>query len=151
MISIRERLYIETDGSCANCGFKDSRALSIHHIEKSKPKNEAYDNKILLCYNCHQTHGLGKGPSTEDLKKLKRQLIMKTLTPLGLNAMKEAYRKGLVVATPFLVNHLIELRYLEQVDTISSFSTDDGKVVDVDCTYSLTSEGRKLLDTWKLK
>ena len=45
-------LFLETDDSCALCGLKDTRALTIHHIEQSDPKNENYDNKLVLCHNC---------------------------------------------------------------------------------------------------
>lgn len=150
-----ERLYIETESACASCGFKDARALTVHHIEGDETKtgkNEAYDNKILLCHNCHQCHHQGKGPSTDELKALKKRLIVKTLTPHGLNAMKEAYRRSGVVATPFLVNHLVEMRYLKQDDILSSWDNEQGGEEGIiDALYSLTSEGRQLLEKWSLK
>jgi len=150
-----ERLYIETESSCANCGFKDIRALTIHHIEGDETKtakNEAYDNKILLCHNCHQCHHQGKGPFTNELKTLKKRLIIKTLTPHGLNAMKEACRRNRVLATPFLVNHLVELQYLKQDDIQSSWSDDQGREEGIiDAWYSLTPGGRQLLEKWSLK
>jgi len=152
MSSVEECLYLETDSSCANCGFRDNRALTIHHIDKAKSKNRAYDNLILLCHNCHHCLNENKGLSDEDIKVLKRRLIIKTLTQLGLNAMKEAYRKGCVVATPFLVNHLIELQYLKYADKISSFSDDEtNTIVDINAIYTLTEEGKRLLEKWNLK
>ncbi len=63
-----ELLYIETDGGCASCGLRDSRALTIHHLVQTKPKNENYDNKIILCHNCHQCHHQGKGPTLKELR-----------------------------------------------------------------------------------
>jgi hypothetical protein len=112
MACISELLLVETDGSCANCGLKSDRFLTEHHIEQSNPKNEDYDNRIVLCHNCHQCHHQAKGPSTDQLREIKKRLIVKTLTRSGLNALKEANRKGLVMAMPFLVNHLVEHGYL---------------------------------------
>lgn len=112
MATVEDLLQHETDGSCANCGFRDSRALTIHHLEQGDVKSEDYDNKLLLCHNCHQCHHQNKGPSKEELLSIKRRLIIKTLTRPGLNALKEAYRRSLVVAMPFLVNHLVEMGYI---------------------------------------
>lgn len=155
MVSIEEHLYLETDTSCASCGFKDTRALTIHHIEEDvtkKTKNDAYDNRILLCHNCHQCHHQGKGPSTRELKSLKKRLIIKTLTPHGLNAMKEAYRRSSVLAMPFLVNHLVELQYLKQGDILSSWGDEDGgEEAIINAWYSLTPAGKQLLEKWSLK
>ncbi|HDY87810.1 MAG TPA: HNH endonuclease [bacterium] len=154
MKSIKELLYIETEGSCANCGFKDNRALTIHHLKQSKPKNEAYDNKILLCHNCHHIHTTKKGLSDIELNSIKKRLIIKTLTRPGLNAMKEAYRHKSVYALPFLVNHLIEMGYLYLEVAQCSFTEDElseDKSYVGTGWYLLTQEGEKLLEKWRLK
>lgn len=66
--------------------------------------------------------------------------------------MKEAYRRSRVLATPFLVNHLVELQYLKQGDIQSSWSDDeDGQEGIIDAWYSLTPQGRQLLEKWSLK
>ena len=78
MAKIDDLLLIETDGSCANCGLKSDRALTVHHIEQSAPKNEDYDNKIILCHNCHQCHHQDKGPSAHEIKEIR--FIGKTST-----------------------------------------------------------------------
>jgi hypothetical protein len=142
-----ELLFVETDGSCAHCGIRDNRVLTIHHLKKSKPKDESYDNKLLLCHNCHQSHHQGKGPTTSDLYNIKRRLIIKTLSLPGLNALKEAYRKDLVVAMPFLVNHLIEYGYLSHEDDLMTYEND----VVIQAVYKISRNGKKLLDKWKLK
>ena len=149
-----ELLFLETDGACAYCGHKDSRALTMHHIQQSKPKNEDYDNKIVLCHNCHQCHHENKGPTTDELNEIKRRLIIKTLTRTGLNAMKYAYRRSVVVATPFLVNHLIEYRYLTEKEVLSNWiEVDDATEpnIIINATYTITTEGKALLDKWDLK
>lgn len=151
MSSIEERLYLETDSSCAHCGFRDQRALTTHHIDCDRSDREAYDNKIVLCHNCHQCHHQGKGPSCEELITLKKRLIIKTLTQPGLNAMKAANRRGTVIAIPFLVNHLQEFSYLSFEEECMTHVINGGpEQVTLGC-YSLTDAGRRLLDTWDLK
>lgn len=152
MADIKETLFLETEGACAYCGIKDNRVLTIHHIIQSKPKDESYDNRILLCHNCHSLYNKQKGPSLEDLTNIKRRLICKTLTQQGINALKEAYRKGFVVASPYLVNHLIEMQLLEYSDSLSSFEDDQTNVTaDIDAIYKLTDKGKKFIEKWNLK
>jgi len=149
-----ELLYQETDGACAYCGFKDSRVLTIHHLVQLTPKNEDYDNKLVLCHNCHQAYHENKGATAEELKAIKKRLIIKTLTRPGLNAMKEAYRRPVVVAMPFLVNHLIEFGYLTQGEMIrGEWQPDDPtkpRFV-IDAEYKITPDGEELLRKWNLK
>jgi hypothetical protein len=145
-----ELLFLETDGSCACCGYKDGRALTIHHLQQSTPKNEDYDNKLVLCHNCHQTHHQGKGPTADELVEIKRRLIIKTLTRAGLNAMKYAYRRSAVVAAPFLVNHLVEYGYLVQGNVISDWGETAEQSVVISAAYSITGEGGALLEKWRL-
>ena len=153
MAKTDDLLFIETDGACACCGTHDTRALTIHHIDQASPKDESYDNKIVLCHNCHQCHHDGKGPTEEELKEIKRRLIVKSLTQLGLNAMKQAYRKPYVVAMPFLVIHLLERQYLEFKEMLSGMredeSNEDNWLVET-AAYTLTSTGRALLKKWNL-
>ena len=127
--------------------------MTIHHIDQSTPKNEDYDNKLVLCHNCHQCHHEGKGATVEELKTIKRRLIIKTLTRPGVNALKYAYRKGAVCASPFLVNHLVEFSYLVQGQTISSWSTDSAPDEEIitDAEFMITPDGKKLLEKWGLK
>ena len=150
MTNVEEILFSETDGSCAYCGIKDYRVLTIHHIIQKEPKDESYDNKIVLCHNCHHMYHQKKGPSQDELCNIKKRLIYKTLTQQGINALKEAYRKGFVVASPYLVNHLIELRFLKYSGTISSFG-DEKQSVDVDVIYELTNEGKQFTEKWDIK
>ena len=146
-------VYIETEGACANCGLKEARALTIHHLDATEPKSELYDNKIVLCHNCHQCHHQGKGPTKNELNIIKARLIVKTLTRPGLNALKIAARKNGVSASPFMVNHLIEMRYLKHQQDVTTWSDDDSSIGDLVMTaiYEITSEGQKLLKKWKLK
>jgi len=153
MAKTDELLFMETDGACAVCGTRDTRALTTHHIDRASPKNESYDNKIVLCHNCHQCHHDGNGPTKRELKEIKRRLIIKSLTQVGLNALKQAYRKPYVVAMPFLVTHLLERRYLKYEEmrsgTRKEDSDDDNWLVET-ALYTLTPSGRALLKKWKL-
>ncbi|WP_156404472.1 HNH endonuclease [Curvibacter sp. PAE-UM] len=150
MSRTNDLLYIETEDSCANCGIRDVRALTIHHIEQVKPKNEAYDNKIVLCHNCHQCHHDGTGPSDKQLRDIKRRLIVKTLTRLGLNALKRANRHSMVAASPFTVDHLVEWGYLKHVEDLSSWGDESGEEFPLESIYKITDRGRELLQKWKL-
>ena len=146
-------LFLETDDACAYCGLKDTRALTIHHLEQSTPKNEDYDNKLVLCHNCHQCHHQNKGATVDELRTIKRRLIIKTLTQTGVNALKYAYRRNTVLAAPFLVSHLVEFGYLTQGETISSWSDDNtkGEEVVMEAAFTITPDGRTLLEKWGLK
>jgi hypothetical protein len=152
-------LFIESEDACANCGLRDVRALTVHHIEQQNPKNEAYDNKIVLCHNCHTCHHNGKGPTKADIEEIKARLIVKTLTRLGLNALKRAYRSNFVIAMPFTVDHLVEWGYLQHIEDLALWEDDEsepryldkGVQVASEASYSITDRGRALLDKWKLK
>ena len=65
-----------------------------------------------------------KVPTIQNLRDIKKRLIYETLTQYVINALKEAYRKGFVVAYPFLVNHLIEMGCLRYSDLIMTQSDD---------------------------
>jgi hypothetical protein len=149
MANIDEVLFSETDGSYAYCGIKDYRVLTVHHINQQEPKDESYDNKIVLCHNCHHLYHQNKGPSEDDMRIIKKRLIYKTLTQQGVNALKEAYRKGFVVASPYLVNHLVELRFLKHSHTITSYVSEEHEV-DIDAVYELTDEGKQFAQKWGL-
>lgn len=150
MPTTEDVLFNETEGSCAYCGIKDYRVLTVHHITQQEPKDDSYGNKIILCHNCHHMYHQNKGPSDADLRIIKKRLIYKTLTQQGINALKEAYRKGFVVAYPYLVNHLVELGLLRYIQTITSFS-DGHQSVDISASYELTDEGMQFTEKWQIK
>jgi DUF971 family protein len=148
---VEDRLYLEAENGCAICGSKDSRSLTIHHIEhdQEEPDN-SYDNLIVMCHNCHIPYHQARGVSKDQIVEIKRRLIIKTLTPFGLNALKVAYRKGFVVGTPFTLLQLVELGLIEKKELISSHTNDDGSEVDVDVGYQITEKGRSLFEKWEL-
>jgi len=79
MTDTEEMILSETDGSCAYCGIKDYRVLTIQHIIQRKPKDESYDNKIILCHNCHHLYHQGKGPcSCSDYQTLLLHMKLRT-------------------------------------------------------------------------
>ena len=150
MSKVDDLIQAETDGSCAYCGIRDQRVLTVHHINQRKPKDESYGNKILLCHNCHQLYHQKKGPSLNDLRAIKRRLIGKTLTKQGVNALKEAYRSGIVSASPYIVNHLVEMQLLKQVRPHFVHEVDEKKTVGT-AIYELTPGGKAFTEKWRLK
>jgi len=147
MATTDEILLSETDGACAYCGIKDYRILTTHHIIQETLKDESYDNKIILCHNCHHLYHEGKGPSLEDLKDIKKRLIYKTLTQQGVNALKVAYRDDFVQSAPYLVNHLIELHLLKFIQPLVTYENN----VVIEAVYGLTDRGKEFAEKWDLK
>ena len=90
-MKIKDRLYLEADDACAVCGIRGIQILTIHHIDRI-PSNNEYDNQIVLCRNCHNSHHQGKGLSTKQIKERKRHLIEKTLTTQRQNAFEKEER-----------------------------------------------------------
>ncbi len=147
-MNLKDRLYSETDDACAICGIRRLPALTIHHIDGNE-ENNTYDNRIVLCHNCHQLHHQSKapneGPSEEQIRDRKRHLILKTLTQYGLNAMKIAARNNFgVVAMPFLLYHLVELGYLTKEEEQMGYGDQENAT----SRFAITEEGRKLLRKW---
>jgi len=148
MANSEEMLLQETDGSCAYCGIKDYRVLTTHHIVQQEPKDESYDNKLLLCHNCHHLYHQDKGPSLEDLKNIKKRLISKMLTQQGINALKTSYRKDFVFAPPYLINHLIELNLMNLKEANVTYDSPDQVIQGI---YELTEKGRNFCEKWDYK
>jgi len=147
-VLVKEYLRLETDNACAICGCRETRALTIHHIDGNK-KNNAYDNRIILCYNCHQRHNNTKSDITDkQIKDRKRRLITKTLSQWGMNALKLAQRRGHVVGAPFLLSHVVDLGFLKLDHEMEVYSAEGEKDVEVTCQYSITEKGKALLDHW---
>lgn len=140
---IKEILYLETDNSCAYCGIKQNANLTIHHLDGNR-SNNAYDNQIVLCHNCHHRLNENKGISEGDIRERKKNLIRKTITQYGVNALKIAYRKeGKVIAIPFLLYHLVEMGYFTQKD---SMMLSDGILAL--SYFEITKKGKELYQKW---
>jgi len=137
-------IYVETDDSCAICGAKGIDILSEHHIDSNRTNNE-YDNLIVLCHNCHHKITNNKGLSKEKIIDRKRHLIHKTITTYGLNAMKIAKRNNFgVIAMPFLLYHLVDLRYMSKEEDQMGY----GAQHDATARFAITEEGKTILDKW---
>ncbi len=144
-MTTEERLFLETDDSCAFCREPEKENLTIHHIDGNKD-NSAYDNQIVLCHNCHQRYHQKKTITLEDIKEKKKLLIIRTLTQYGVNALKIAYRKkGRIVAAPFLLYHLVDMGFFKEKEY--QMSDDD---IDILVNFEMTEEGRKLYKRWFL-
>jgi hypothetical protein len=80
--------------------------------------------------------------------------MTKTLTIPGLNALKQAYRRGQVIAMPFLINHLIEQQYLEYKEPVVVLLRAGQNAEDFEgstAVYTITTRGRQFLEKWALK
>lgn len=136
-----DRLRQEASNACALCGYKEYKSLTTHHIDGDNTHTD-YENEIILCYNCHSKHH--QHPeylTTEEIRDCKRQLILKTVTQYGLNALKLAKRQAEgFIAMPFLVWHLVDLGYIEPKEPHSSY----GKV-DISQRFILTAKGQNIL------
>ena len=154
MARMDDVLYQEVDDSCALCGIRGDVNLTIHHIDQDPHHNE-YDNKIVLCHNCHTRFHDKKGITEDDIRDRKRHLIVKTLTTFGVNALKIASRHSDgVVAYPFLMFHLIDLGYAQKEETVMDYgvgfaSTDQSqKPFGTIMRFSITESGRALVKKW---
>ncbi len=136
-----DRLFVETDDSCALCGVRDTQCLTIHHIDEDH-LNNAYENMVVLCYNCHQRYHDNRGISLEDIEQRKRHLIQKTVTVYGMSAMKIAERNNFgVVALPFLLYHLVGLGYMTKEEAQMGY----GGQKDATARFAITDKGSDVL------
>jgi hypothetical protein len=140
-MKLDDRLYTETDDTCAICGLRGISVLTIHHIDGNRGNN-VYENLIVLCHNCHHRHHQGKGLTEEQIIDRKRHLILKTLTQYGLNALKIAGRNSFgVVAMPFLLYHVVDLGYLSKEENQMGYGDQE----DATARFAITAKGREIL------
>lgn len=142
-MKIKDILSLETDNSCAICRECQKENLTEHHIDGNNNNND-YDNRIIICWNCHQRYNQKKGISVKDIKERKKILIQKTLTQYGINALKIASRRDAgIVALPFLVFHLVDMGYLKKTGEIMYQGDADYLV-----KYKITFKGKTVYEKW---
>ena len=142
---VEEKLYAETDGGCGICGIRDQRVLTVHHIDHQEtPPDDSYENLLVLCHNCHTSYHQRKGLKKPEIVQIKKRLIQRTLTQFGVNALKEAKRKGIVSGAPYILNHLVEMGYLKFDDIIMG-NPDQFEIG----LYQITDSGEELLQKWR--
>jgi hypothetical protein len=143
-MDLHRSLYLETDDSCAICGIKGVAVLSEHHIDGNR-RNNSYDNLIVLCHNCHHSYTNNKGLTNQQITARKRNLIHKTITTYGLNAMKIAARNNFgVIAMPFLLYHLVDMGYMTKEEEQMGY----GEQNDATARFAITETGKALLSKW---
>ena len=144
-MSVRNLVRLESDDTCAICGERNSEHLTEHHIEG---KSNSYDNRILLCYNCHRGHNDKGTPSTCQIKNRKRHLIEKTITTYGLSAMKIAGRRDGdgVPAIPFMLYHLVDMGLMRKEQCL--MKAGPGDRIETLALFKITPEGKALLKKW---
>jgi len=119
--------------------------LTIHHINEDRSDN-AYDNQIVLCSQCHDNYH-NKNITKDEIVRIKRLLIYKTLSQYGVNAIKIASKKTEGVAgMDFMLNHLIEMGYITKGGYL--FRGGPGDKTDILSLYNITEKGRSLYKRW---
>lgn len=146
---LKDHIYLEAHNACAVCGSRDSRILTIHHIDGDS-SNSVYENEILMCEVCHVAYNKGHGVSDEDVKVLKRRLIIETLTAFGINAIKATTRRKLGYGPPYFMDHLVALGYLEFIRYDDEKGLAGPETVPVGAFYGPTDRGKTLLKEWDL-
>lgn len=77
--------------------------------------------------------------------------MVKTLTPYGVSALKLATRNNFgVAATPFLLEHLVEMGFLKYMEEISSYGDvgEGGLQVASEARFEITPEGLRIYNKW---
>lgn len=148
--SLKMVLLEESGLQCAYCGHRNGLKLTHHHLEPKRKGGEAsYENLITLCQPCHNK--TEKGTITaRDLRRMKRLLVHRFLTIPAVNALKIAATNssGYVVIFPFLVKHLEEGGYLEQISVSVSPLLDLWDGTPHSATYRITKKGLSLHNRW---
>lgn len=143
-MKLSDVLYGETDDACAICGTRGTNVLTEHHIDEDRSNNR-YDNRIVLCHNCHNGYHQNRGVTAAQITDRKRHLIKKTLTTYGLNALKISHRNNFgVLAMPFLLYHLVDMGYMTKEEDQMGYGDQD----DATSRFAITEDGRRLLSKW---
>ena len=141
---IKNYLFLETDDACGLCGERGIENLTIHHIDGNEQNNE-YDNQIILCHNCHHRFHQKKGVTKIQIENRKRNLIQKTLTQYGVNALKIADRNNFgVIAMPFLLYHLVDMGFMSKEEDQMGY----GAQKDATSRFAITDKGKSLYRKW---
>ena len=99
-----------------------------------------YGNLIALCNDCHVHVESGK-INPKLIRKLKRMQVIRRVTQLGVNALREANHYPEIIASPIVVRHLVDWGYLTTHDR------DVGIHVPRGC-FSITERGKRLVEQW---
>jgi hypothetical protein len=148
---IRLAVFEEAGYQCAFCGHRDGLNLTVHHIKHERDEGKAtYDNLIALCFNCHHRVDQTGSISEKDIRRLKRHLVHRRLTQAGMNALKLAYENPFgVIAMPFAVQHLVEEKLLEFIETQMWYGDKKENTIGT-ALYRITPKGHRLVEQWVL-
>ena len=84
-----------------------------------------------------------------DVRDRKRHLIQKTITTYGVNALKIADRNNTgVIASPFLLYHIVELGYVRNEQPIMEHGSGNERTLEGLNLFSITDKGRAVLREW---
>ena len=74
-VNYRKLAFANYQGICAHCGFGVQDVLEVAHIDGNRGNN-AIENLIILCPNCHKMHDIGLIPTSVviEMRDRKRQV-----------------------------------------------------------------------------
>ncbi len=148
--SLKMILLEESGLQCAYCGHRNGLKLTHHDLDpKRKGGAASYENLIALCRTCHNK-AEKSSITAKELRRMKRLMVHRYLTIPAVNALKIAATtgNGYVVIFPFLVKHLEEGGYLEQVSVPVSPLLDLFDGAPYSASYRITKKGRSLHNRW---
>lgn len=158
--SLRAIIFDEAGYQCPYCGHRDGLNLTIHHITPSEEGGLTnYSNLIALCHNCHHRIHESKTIKPKDIRRIKRYLVQKYFTPVGVNATRIAYQHPLKVVpvAPVEVQHLVEMGFFEfdeEMEHIGWQDKETGKEhprLMTLAVYQLTSAGIDIAERWIIR
>lgn len=81
----RQRLYLDRNGRCEDCGRKLGGEYHAHHKTYARVGNEDLDDLALLCDRCHQKKHPNKKIARKKKPHIKRlAFVFALLVPLAL-------------------------------------------------------------------
>jgi hypothetical protein len=158
--SLRLILYDEAGYQCAYCGHRDGLNLTIHHIfHRDEGGTTDYSNLIVLCHNCHHGVHETKKIDAKDVRRIKRHLVQRFFTQIGVNATRIAYAHPLRLAAvaPVQIQHLVDLGYfeldeeLEYIGWRDSETDKDHPQLTTLAAFHLTETGIEIAEKWIIK
>jgi len=89
-----------------------------------------------------------KNPKTKHMITNFFYAITAIIYIIRINALKTSYRKGFVFASPYLINHLLELNLMSLKEAHMKYDSDEHIIQGI---YELTEKGRNFCEKWNYK
>jgi hypothetical protein len=151
--SIKMIVFEESGLQCSYCGYRNGLKLTCHHLDpKSKGGRACYENLIALCRLCHDKAEKGS-ITAKELRRMKRLMVHRYFTLPAVNALTIAATtgQGYVVIFNFLVKHLEDGGYLQQISGTMSPACDLYDGMPHAASYKITRKGHSLYKRWIMR